>query len=120
MEKILSKVAAVSVTGSVFQIACKGSKHTGCAAFTSGLSSLGGAFGMKGGLVTLGLVGIATDLVFEQAIDLILKGVVKQLYREGESLEEICSKIDEYPVSIELKLKLKETVSQYSSCTIKQ
>ena len=75
---------------------------------------------MKGGLVTLGLVSIATDLVFEQAIDLILKGVVKQLCREGESQEEIFSKIDEYPVSVELKLKLKEVVRQYSFCSIKQ
>ena len=120
MEKIISKVAAIGVAGSIFQIACKASKHTGCAAFTSGLGSLGGTFGMKGGLVTLGLVGIATDLVFEQAIDLILKGIVKQLCREGESQEEIFSKIDEYPVSVELKLKLKEVVRQYSFCSIKQ
>lgn len=119
MEKIVSKFAAIGVTGSVFELACKASKHTGCAAFTSGLGSLGGTRGMKGGLATLGLLYITTDLFFEQVIDFTLKGVVKQLCREGESQEEIFSKIDEYPVSTEKKLKLKEVVRQYCFYSIK-
>ena len=120
MEKFFSKVAAFGVTSGVFQIACKASKHHGCAAFTSGLKSLGGPLGMKGGLMTLGLVGIATEAISEQTVDLILKGVVKQLCREGESQEEIFSKIDEYHVSSELKDKLKNVVRQNSCCSIMQ
>lgn len=120
MEKILSKIAALGVSCGVFQLACKASGHKGSAAFTTGLSSLGKSWGMKGGLVALGIIGLTADVITEQAIDAILNVVVKQLCVEGESQEEIFAKIEKYPVSNELKLKLKETVRQYNSLSIEQ
>lgn len=120
MEKVFSKVVALCVPYNMLQIACKASGHKGGAALTSGLSPLGRSFGMMGGCVTLGIVGIATDVLTEKIIDMILIGVVKQLCSEGESQEEIFFKIDKYPVSNELKLKLKEAVRQYNLTAIQE
>ncbi len=115
MEKFMSKIAAVSVQFGAFQLARKASGHKGAPSYTTALSSFGGRFGMSGGIVVLGLVGTATDFVTEKSTAAILNRVVKQLCIEGESQEEIFAKIDKYPVSKDLKLKLKDTVCQYSS-----
>lgn len=114
MEKIFSKAAAIAIPYSILGIACKASGHNGGAALTSGFRSLGGTFGMKGGLVTLGTIGLAAEFVTEKTIGIVLNNAVKNLCFEGESQETIFSKIDKYPISKELKLKLKETVRQYS------
>lgn len=120
MEKILSKVAAVGVPYGVFQFVRKASGHKGAASFTTGLSSLGGRWGMKGGIVTLSLVGVAVGYIAEQAPYALLNSVVKQLCIEGESQEEIFDKIEKYPVSKDLKLKLKETVRKYNSLSVEE
>lgn len=115
MEKILSKLAAVGIPFGVVQLSCKASGHKGGAALTTGLSSLGKSFGMKGGIVALLTIGASVDFLTERSIGAILNGVVKQLCIEGESQDEIYAKIQKYPVSNELKLKLKETVRQYNA-----
>lgn len=120
MEKILSKVVTVGVPYGVLQFVRKASGHKGGASFTTGLSSLGGRWGMNGGIFALGLVGVTAGYITEQTTYALLNGVVKQLCVEGESQEEVFAKIDKYPVSKELKLKLKETVRQYNSLSIEQ
>lgn len=120
MEKVLSKFAAVSIPFSVFELARKASGHKGGPSYTTALSSFGGPLGMKGGIIALGIIGTAASFVTEQTVSTILNSVVKQLCIEGETQEEIFAKIEKYPVSKELKLKLKETVRQYNVRSIEQ
>ena len=75
---------------------------------------------MKGGIIALGIIGTTAGYITEQTVSLILNSVVKQLCTEGETQEEIFAKIEKYPVSKELKLKLKETVRQYNIQSIEQ
>jgi hypothetical protein len=120
MEKILSTAATITIPFGAFQLARKASGHNGGPSYTTALSSFGGPFGMKGGIVTLMVIGKAAGFITEKSIEVILNSVVKQLCSEGESQEEIFAKIDKYPVSRDLKLKLKDTVQQYNFCSIEQ
>ena len=95
MEKIFSKAAAIAIPYSILGIACKASGHNGGAALTSGFRSLGGTFGMKGGLVTLGTIGLAAEFVTEKTIGIVLNNAVKNLCFEGESQETIFSKFQQ-------------------------
>lgn len=117
MEKILSTAATITIPFGAFQLARKASGHNGGPSYTTALSSFGGPFGMKGGIVTLMIIGKAAGFITEKSIEVILNSVVKQLCSEGESQEDIFAKIDKYPVSRDLKLKLKDTAQQYNLCS---
>lgn len=114
MEKIISKISAVVIPCIALNLSCKASEHKGGAAITTALSSLGGSGGMKGGLAVLSAVGVLSGIATEYVVDKIFIRTVRQLCIEGESQEKIFAKIERYPVSKELKLRLKETVRQYN------
>ena len=118
MEKILSYLAMAGIPFSAFQIARKASGYAGASSYTTGLSTFGGPYGMNGGVMSLLLMSIASGQLTEQAVSTIFTMVIKELCDEGESQEELFAKIDKYPVSKGLKLKLKETVRQYNALSI--
>ena len=111
MEKIIAKVTALGVPGLVLVVAMSATGFTGAAALTAALASLGPG-GMIGGIVVLGVVGLVAQGLTEFGFDAIFSGVVKELYKRGETKETILSKIDAYPVSKSLKRKLKEELEK--------
>ena len=48
--------------------------------------------------------------IAQYGVDAIFSAVIKELYRKGETKEEILRKIKKYPISKELKRKLKENI----------
>ena len=111
MDKMIAKIAALGVPGLVLIIAIGATGLAGGAAITAALAALGPG-GMIGGIVTLGAMGLVSEAVAEYGIDAIFTGVVKELYKRGETKDSIINKINKYPVSKGLKSKLIESLDK--------
>ena len=83
----------------------------GGAAITTALAALGPG-GILGGIATLGIIGLISEGIAQYGVDAIFSAVIKELYRKGETKEEILRKIKKYPISKELKRKLKENIEK--------
>lgn len=115
MGKIISKIAALGIPGLVLLIALNATGFAGAAALTTALAALGPG-GMIGGLATLGVLGLMSEAITKYGFDSIYKGVIKELYKKGESIDSIKEKIDAYPISKEMKLKLNNQIDELSKC----
>lgn len=83
----------------------------GGAAITTALAAIGPG-GMIGGLVTLGVIGLISEGISKYGVDAIFSAVVKELYRRGETKEQLKQKIKRYPISKDLKRKLNEYIER--------
>lgn len=110
MDKLIEKIAALGVPGLVLLIAVKATGFAGAAALTTALASLGGPLGMLGGIGVLGLLVLISGGIAKYGFQAIYKGVVNELQRQGMTKSDIIAKIDGYPISKEMKLKLKEHI----------
>ena len=114
MDKIVGKVAALGVPGLILVTAIGATGLAGGAALTAALAALGPG-GMIGGIITLGVIGIVSEGITEYGFDAVFIAVVKELYKRGETKESILNKIEKYPVSKELKRKLRESLEKTSA-----
>ena len=113
MEKIVSKIAALGVPGLILITAIGATGLAGGAAITTALAAIGPG-GMIGGIVTLGVIGLISEGITEYGFDAIFIAVVKELYKRGETKNSILKKIKKYPVSKQLKRKLRESLNEIS------
>ncbi len=111
MDKIVEKVLALGVPGLILLVAMNATGFVGAAALTAALAAIGPG-GMIGGIITLGVLGLISEGITKFGFDAVFKGVVKELYKQGETKESIIQKIDKYPVSKGLKRKLKEALDK--------
>ena len=111
MDKIISKVAALGVPGNILVAAMSATGLAGGAAITTGLAMLG-PLGILGGIATLGVIGLLSQGLSEYGFDAIFTGVIKELYKKGETKSSILAKINKYPISKSLKRKLREEVEK--------
>ena len=114
MDKIVSKIAALGVPGLILITAIGATGLAGGAAITTALAALGPG-GMLGGIVTLGVIGLASEAITEFGFDAVFNAVVKELYKRGETKCSILEKIEKYPVSNDLKRKLRESLENVSN-----
>ena len=92
------------VPGLVLMTAIGATGLAGGAAIITALTALGPG-GILGGIVTLGIIGLISEGIAQYGIDTIFSAVVKELYRKGETKEQLLQKKD-------LKRKLKEHVEK--------
>lgn len=111
MDKITAKVAALGVPGLIMVVAMGATGRTGAAAITTALAALGPG-GMLGGIMFLGIAGLISEGVAKYGVDAIFSLVVKELYKSGETKEMILRKISRYPISKDLKRKLRESLEK--------
>ncbi len=111
MDKIVSKIVALGVPGLVLLVAIGATGFSGAIAITAALAALGPG-GMIGGIATLGVIGLISEGVTKFGLDAIFSAVVIELYKRGETKELIEAKIGKYPVSKDLKRKLRETLEK--------
>ena len=111
MDKIVSKLAALGVPGLILMITISATGLAGGAAITTALAALGPG-GIIGGIATLGVIGLISEGISEFGFSAIFSGVVKQLYRQGETKDSIRKKIQKYPLSKALKRKLNEELDK--------
>lgn len=111
MDKIVAKIAALGVPGLVLVIAIGATGLAGGAAITAALAALGPG-GMIGGIATLGVLGLISEGIAKYGMDAIFSAVVIELYKRGETKESILRKIQKYPVSKDLKRRLRESLEK--------
>ncbi|MBD2104942.1 hypothetical protein [Leptolyngbya sp. FACHB-261] len=109
MDEIVRKLAALGLPGVMLVVTMAFSGFAGAAAITTALAALGGPFGMLGGIGLLGIAGLVADALSKYGIDFLLAGVYAER-RKNESKESLAREIDSLPISLELKLKLKDSL----------
>ncbi|MCK4626328.1 MAG: hypothetical protein KAV00_13505 [Phycisphaerae bacterium] len=107
MDKVVSKIVAIGVPGLVLLVAMAASGWYGGAAIVTALAILGGPLGMLGGIALLGVLVLISNALAKYGFEKIFEASVKKYEEKGISREEIVNKIDHYPISRELKLKIK-------------
>ena len=111
MDKIVAKIAALGVPGLVLVIAISATGLAGGASITAALAALGPG-GMIGGIATLGVLGLISEGIAKYGMDAIFSAVVIELYKRGETKESILNKIQKYPISKDLKRRLRESLEK--------
>lgn len=106
MDKVVDKIAALGVPGLVMLVAMSITGWAGAAAVTAALAALGGPLGMLGGIAMLGILGLISKALAEYGFEKVFVATVKRLREKGISKQEIHKKIDGYPISRGLKLKI--------------
>ena len=108
MDQIVDKIAALGVPGLVLVVAMAFTGWAGAAALTTALAALGGPFGILGGLFVLGVLGLISQGIAEHGFETIFKATVDELKHQGKSKYDIAREIESYPISTDLKLKIKD------------
>ncbi len=107
MDWIIAQIAALGVPGLILLVTMAFTGWAGAAAITTALALLGGPFGMLGGIGVLGIMGLISKGLAEYGFENLCIGVVDELKKQGKSPENIMEEIDWYPISDELKARVK-------------
>lgn len=110
IDEVVERIAGLGVPGLVLLVAISASGLFGGAAIVTGLATLGGPFGMIGGIGTVVLSGFIAAAISRYGFENIFRRVIKKLREQGGTEEEILQKIDRYPIAKELKLKLRDYI----------
>ncbi|MBN3963074.1 hypothetical protein [Nostoc sp. NMS8] len=108
MDKLVDKIAALGVPGLVLLVAIAVTGWAGAAAITAALAVLGEPFGMLGGIAVLGLLALMSQGLAEYGFEAVFNSTVDQLRTRGKSKSDIEREIKSYPISSDLKLKIKD------------
>ncbi|KST69886.1 hypothetical protein [Mastigocoleus testarum] len=108
MDQIVDKIAALGVPGLVLLVAMAVTGWAGAAAITTALAMLGGPFGMLGGVAVLGILGLISKGLAEYGFEKMFQAVVDELRNKGKSKSDIEKEVAWYPISRDLKLKIKD------------
>lgn len=107
MDKLVDKIVALGVPGLVLLIAMSATGYAGAAAITAALAALGGPLGILGGIAMLGILALISKGIAEYGFEAIYTRVLSQLKsKKGLTEDQIKSKIESYPISKSMKLKL--------------
>ena len=114
LDQIISSVAALGVPGLILVIAMGATGYVGAAALTTALAALGPG-GMVGGIAILGVTALIIRGIAQYGFQTIFMGVVGVLKDKGETTDSILKKIERYPISKELKLRLKDQLGEFDN-----
>lgn len=109
MDEVVRKLAGIGLPAIILLITMASTGLAGAAAITAALAMLGPG-GMVGGIVLLGIVGLASDALSKYGLTALLKAIYSERRSRGESLQNLCREIDGLPISKELKLVLKDDI----------
>lgn len=112
MDKIVNQIVALGVPGLVLLVAMAITGWAGAAAITAGLAMLGGPFGMLGGIAVLGILGTISRGLADYGFEAIFTATVEELKKKGKTKYQIENEINSYPISRELKLKIKDYLNK--------
>ena len=110
IDKVAERIAGFGIPGLVLLVAMSVSGWAGGAAIVTALATLGGPFGMLGGIALLGVLVFIASAIPKYGFWEIFKRVLNNLKEQGKTTEEILQEIDRYPIAGELKLKLRDYI----------
>lgn len=111
LDKSSPQILAAMLTSGTYLIAKYRSGSIGAASVTKALNTVGMGNGMETGLAVLGAIQLTSPMVFEYLIRRIFIHGVGKRFENGESREALIADIDGYPISEELKARLREIAS---------
>ena len=106
-------IAGLGIPGLVLVMLMAASPYFGAAAITSSLAALG-PFGMLGGIATLGILAFISRALAEFGFERVSRAVLVKLKENGKTCQEIIEEIEGYPISRELRKRLREFIE--TSC----
>ena len=109
-DKVVAFIVGLGIPGIVLLIAIATTGLTGGAAIVAALATLGGPFGMLGGMALLGVMVLISKGIATYGFEEILVVCLKGLREKGISKAEIIRKVMRYPISRAMKLKVKEAL----------
>lgn len=109
MDEFVRKAAGIGLPVIVLLITMATTGLAGAAAITAALAMLGPG-GMIGGIVLLGIIGLAAEMLSKFGLEELLKGIYKQRLDNGESRSSLRNEINWLPISDDLKRLLREVV----------
>ena len=109
VDKAAEIIAGLGIPGLVLLVATSVSGVAGAAAVTAGLTILGPG-GVLGGIAILLVSTFIGSALAKFGFEELFKRVLDNLKEKGMSDEEILEKIDGYPISKELKRRLREFI----------
>lgn len=113
LDKVAEIIAGLWVPGLILVVVMAASPWYGAAAITASLAAIG-PFGMLGGIATLLVLALIARALAKFGFEQLFQAVLIKLKESGITIEEILEIIDSYPISKELKLKLREFIEKYS------
>ncbi|MGX4724490.1 hypothetical protein [Streptococcus oralis] len=114
MDELVRKIAAFGFPAVILMIAMSATGLAGGAALTTALAALGlGAFGMVGGLVLLGTIGLLADKITEFGIENITKLVLKE-HLKTTSKEELVELVKKSLITKSMKLKIIDYIENFN------
>lgn len=108
MDQLVNKIAAIGVPSIVLVFTMALTGWAGAAALTAALAFLGGPLGMFGGILVLGVLGLISKGLSDYGFEAIFQATLDKLREKGKSKADIEDEIESYPISRELKLKIKD------------
>jgi endonuclease/exonuclease/phosphatase (EEP) superfamily protein YafD len=109
MDRLIRNTITIGFPALMLLIGIVASGKTGDAAVWSGLRKVGGSFGMLSGLSVLVIAGFVANYFSYFVVDsLLVRSYQKR--RELEQPEKLVREIDKFPITNDLKIKLKWTV----------
>jgi hypothetical protein len=96
MDKIVQKLAALGIPGLVVLAVAATTELVGGAAILVALATMGGPFGILGGIAVVALLALTIDAVAQWGFEAIAVALVNKLVEDGTSREEIRRKVNGY------------------------
>lgn len=109
MDELVRKAAALGFPAVVLMVVMGTTGLAGAAAITAALAMLGPG-GMIGGIMFLGIIGLATDALAKYGLEAVLVGIYEERVKKGEAASSLCQEVQNLPVSDDLKRCLKEAI----------
>jgi hypothetical protein len=110
VDTVVSKLVAIGIPGLIILAIAATSGLAGGAATIMALSTLGGPFGIMGGVAAVALLALVVNALAGESFEYIGKKVVQGLKKKGHTNEEIIKAIEGYPISDDLKAKIKSLI----------
>jgi len=110
MDEFVRKAAGIGLPVIVLLITMSTTGLFGAAAITASLALLGPG-GMIGGIVLLGIVGVAGEMLTKFGLEAVLIAIYQERQRKGESAKYLLREISKLPLSGDLKRKLRDAIA---------
>lgn len=111
MDRIVGILVGLGVPGLVLLTVSAACGLAGGAATVTALATLGGPLGMLGGIGVLVLMGIVCSALGKYGFDALFLAVLQGLIAKGTTVLDIYQKLDTYPISSDLKRKIREQLA---------
>jgi hypothetical protein len=108
--KVVDTIAGLGVPGFVLLITMAICGWSDAAALTTALATLGAPPGMLGDMPLLGVLTLISWAISEYGFEKVAVAVAKELQRNGRKQEDVLREIQGYPISRDMKLKIREAV----------